>query len=264
MTKINKRLNKIIQIIQENNGASVKDLAFTLEVSEMTIRRDLKKLNEKNIVKNYYGSAIYNSENTNPLLSKSTNSSEYNIFINSSKNETAKDKIGKMAATMINDGDVVFIDNGTTTEKLCKYVDEQSSFNAIILSSNNLNHLITKKNVQITLAGGNFHRDTGTFISSEGELLLKGVRASKVFLSAAGIHDKLGITCEYNYEVEAKKIIIENAVEKILLIDSSKFDKVKPAFIGDLKDINTIITDKEITDEWKEILKSHNIEYVCV
>jgi DeoR family deoxyribose operon repressor len=90
--------------------------------------------------------------------------------------------------------------------------------------------------------------------SPEGIQLINRTRASKVFLSAAGVSEQLGITCANQYEIESKKAIINAALSRILLVDSSKFGKIRPALFAQLSDIDAIVTDDDIPTEWRDII----------
>ena len=107
MSKKLDRTNKLIEILKEKNGASVKELANILQVSEMTIRRDLEFLKSNNIVTKVYGATIYNPSNSIDKLS-----SNYNINDELIKFEHEKNKIGKAAAKLIKNNDVIIIDTG--------------------------------------------------------------------------------------------------------------------------------------------------------
>lgn len=264
MSKKEDRINGLVTILKESNGASVKELAAEFRVSEMTIRRDLKTLEEKNIIDNFYGVAVFNHREDNPLNLKDENEFSYTISKNSHIMEFEKNKIGKKAVEFIEDGDVIAIDVGTTTEKLAQNIENNIGFTALIFSANNLIHLLGKQNVKIVLPGGSFHRDTGMFESLEGLSIVDNTRTTKLFLSAAGIHDKLGLTCAYPYEVAAKKRVIKNSLEVILLADSTKFGNVSPAFICDIDCIDKIITDFGISEKWIKIIKEKGIELIIV
>lgn len=260
MSKKDQRLKNLISIIKNNNGASIKELSQKLDVSEMTIRRDIKILESQNILEIYHGSVVYNPNYDNPTLNKSD--SKYSLASNAILMDDEKSLIGKKAAEFILDDDIIIIDSGTTTEKLSQNIKESIRCTALVFSSNNLIHLLYKNNVDLIFAGGKMRRKSGIFVSLEGLQLIDRMRASKVFLSAAGIHKNLGLTCANGYEIEAKKSIIKNSLEVILLADSSKFDKVKSAYFSDLEDIDTIITDDGISDEWKQIIKDKNIKLI--
>ena len=98
----------------------------------------------------------------------------------------------------------------------------------------------------------------------EGISLIKNTRASKVFVSAAGVHETLGVTCSNNYEVATKKAILNSSFEKILLLHSEKFGKVNSSYFADLNEFDTIITDANLSDEWKNRIDSLKIKEIKI
>ena len=257
MSKKLQRANKIIDILKEKNGATVKELALTLGVSEMTIRRDLEVLKSNNIINNVYGPAIYNPSNNIERLE-----SFYDIENEVVKNENEKIKIGKAAAGLINQEDIVIIDTGTTTEKLAHFIDNELNISVLIYNTNILMALSKKKNIKLIFSGGYFHPNTMMFESPEGISLIEKTRATKVFVSAAGVHENLGVTCSNNYEVLTKQAMIKSSVEKILLVDSQKFGIVKSSYFADISDFDTIITDSGISDEWRKKITDLGIKLI--
>lgn len=259
MSKKDERLNKIISIVKIKNGSSIKDLANSLGVSEMTVRRDIKILEENNIIEVYHGAVVYKPSYDNPVEDEN---SIYDLNLNSQLMNKQKDIIGEYAARLIEKDDAVIIDTGTTTEKLSKHMGSDLKCKALVFSSNNFLNLMMKPNIEVVLAGGVYHRDTGMFESVSALDLIKNTRANKVFLSAAGVHKDLGVTCANSYELLHKKMIIKNSLEVILLIDSSKFGSVKAIHFCDLSDIDTIITDDNISEDWINYLKELEIEVI--
>lgn len=259
MSKKTDRMNQMVEIIKSKNMASVKELAAILNVSEMTIRRDLALLEKENTITIAYGAVIYNP------------SGKENLLLNNYELENAqmtrsheKTKIGIYAASLIEDDDIIMIDTGSTTETLAQNVAPNLKATFICYNVNILNYLRLKRNLNIIFSGGRFHPQTQMFESSEGISLIKSMRATKAFISAAGVHESLGITCVYNYEVQTKKALLSSSVEKILLVDSSKFDTVKPAYFSNLENFDTIITDRGIPAKWKEIIEKKGIELQIV
>lgn len=257
LSKKLQRANKIINILKEKNGATVKELALTLGVSEMTIRRDLEILKCNNIINNVYGAAIYNPSNNIEKLE-----SFYNIENELVKHENEKIKIGKAAATLINENDIVIIDTGTTTEKLAKFINNDINISALIYNTNILMALSKKKNIKLIFSGGYFHPNTMMFESPEGISLIEKTRATKVFVSAAGVHENLGVTCSNSYEVLTKKAIIKSSLEKILLVDSQKFGIVKSSYFAELSDFDTIITDNGISETWRKKINDLGLKLI--
>lgn len=257
MSKKLQRANKIIDILKEKNGATVKELALILGVSEMTIRRDLEILKCNNIINNVYGAAIYNPSNNIEKLE-----SLYNIENELVKHENEKIKIGKAAASLINENDIVIIDTGTTTEKLAEFINNDINISALIYNTNILMALSKKKNIKLIFSGGYFHPNTMMFESPEGISLIEKTRATKVFVSAAGVHENLGVTCSNSYEVLTKKAIIKSSLEKILLVDSQKFGIVKSSYFAELSDFHTIITDSGISETWRKKINDLGLKLI--
>lgn len=257
MSKKLQRANKIIDILKEKNGATVKELALILGVSEMTIRRDLEILKCNNIINNVYGAAIYNPSNNIEKLE-----SFYNIENETVKHENEKIKIGRAAASLIKEDDIVIIDTGTTTEKLAEFLDNDINISVLIYNTNILMALSKKKNIKLIFSGGYFHPNTMMFESPEGISLIEKTRATKVFVSAAGVHENLGVTCSNSYEVLTKQAIIKSSLEKILLVDSNKFGIVKSSYFAELKDFDTIITDNKISEAWRKKINDLGIRLI--
>lgn len=257
MSKKLQRANKIIEILKQKNGASVKELASILGVSEMTIRRDLNILKSNNIVNNVYGATIYN-----PLNNIQKLANPYNITEEVVKNENNKSKIGEIAAKLIEPDDIIIIDTGTTTEKLAQSISDDIKLTALLYNINILAALKVKPNINLIFSGGYFHPNTQMFESPEGISLIENTRATKVFVSAAGIHQQLGVTCSNNYEVSTKRAIIRSSLEKILLVDSQKFGIVKSSYFADLNEFDTIITDSGISEEWINYINNLKIRLI--
>ena len=119
---------------------------------------------------------------------------------------------------------------------------------------------IKNKTNRIILPGGHYHENTQMFQSPEGVALIARTCADKAFISAAGVSNKLSVTCIDQYETNTKKAAIESAVKNILLMDSSKFDKICPVAFANLEDFDAIVTDSNISDEWAKFIKSLEIE----
>jgi DeoR family deoxyribose operon repressor len=259
MSKKNDRLNHLIDIIKSKNGASIKELATLLDVSEMTIRRDLTILEKNNIVNNVYGAAIYNPEYKHEHIEF-----PYEITSEQLKQDIEKSKIGSYAASLIQPNDLVVIDTGTTTEMLATHIRDDINATILCYNANILNSLRTKENLTLIFSGGRYHPKTQMVESQEGISLISSMRFNKAFISAAGIHKNLGVTCVYPYEIATKKAIMQSSLEKILLLDSNKFNQVKPAFFANLEDFDIIITDNSIPSEWKNEIDNLNIKLIIV
>lgn len=254
MKKKNVRINKILDIIKSHDNISVKELASLLGVSEMTVRRDVDTLKMNEQVTTLYGAVMY----TGNTVSATYSDNYYLSNAKSSHNEE-KLRIGTFASSLISAEDVLIIDTGSTTEALARCLNPTLKTTVLCYNSNILNVLLENPNVDIIFSGGYYHPNTQMFESKDGLSLIQGTRANKVFISAAGVHQTLGVTCANSYEIETKKAIYNSSVEKILLADSSKFSLVKSAYFANLEDFDIIITDDNLSQEWIDYIHEMDI-----
>ena len=254
MGKPEKRIAQMLEILKQERGVSVKDLASRLDVSEVTVRRDIEKLKKNQQVNFVSGAVMY----------ASSEDKSYQLLEEEVKNYPEKDRIAQKAASLIEEDDVVIFDVGTTAAQVVKYIPEEINITAVCCTVNTLIELRKKKNVQIIFLGGYFHRGTEMFESQEGIRLLERTCATKVFSTAAGVSEMLGVTCVNNYEIGIKTAAIKSALKKILLVDSTKFDRVRSGRFASLDDFDVIITDQGISPRWKEITQELEIEFYTV
>lgn len=255
MGKKESRIHLLTEALKLRGFIPIRELAQQFQVSEMTIRRDLGVLKKKNVAENVGGTAVYR-----PTTSLSGSALDYNLSEETVKQNIQKNNIGRFAASLIDQDDIIVLDTGTTTEKIAPFVPENKNITVLCYSTNILMALYRKSGIHLLFAGGYYHPKTQMFESAQGINFIQGIRAKKVFISAAGIHRDLGITCVNNYEVPTKHAILKSSLQVILVADSSKFDKIRPAYFCDVNRINTIITDDGIAPEWVETLESLGVE----
>jgi DeoR family deoxyribose operon repressor len=259
MRKKIERSNQIAMLLRQRNGTTIRELSKELGVSEMTIRRDLEELQQTNIVSLVHGAAIYKGD-----VSLDTKKSDYHLLLEKAVNNPEKERIGKAAAHEVKPGDTIIIDIGTTTEHLARNIPQNSPITVLCFTINILFE-VYKKNVQhLIMGGGYYHADTQLFESPDSINFIRQTRASKFFISAAGVSSELGLTCINQYEVGVKQACIDSSLQKILLADSKKFGVIRPAFFTTLKKIDTIITDNGISDEWVKIIEDMGIKLITV
>jgi DeoR family deoxyribose operon repressor len=259
MAKRKDRINYITNTLSLRGLVNIKELSEKLEVSEMTIRRDLELLAKENIAQLIHGGAILKKN-----ISTENEKDSYLITNAESRMIREKMKICQQAASLIEPNDIIIIDSGTTTEYLPKFIQPNMPLTIICFALNILFGLYENKNFKIIMTGGYFHDNTLMFESPEGVEFIKKVRANKAFITAAGVDDKLGVTCATTYEVETKKAAIESSDTKILLADSTKFGKIRISYFADLKNFDIIITDTGIAEEYQKYIKDLGIKLYLV
>jgi DeoR/GlpR family transcriptional regulator of sugar metabolism len=184
----------------------------------------------------------------------------YDLFSEKDKQANEKYNIGKKAISLLEPNDVIIIDTGTTTEYIARLIPDDLPLTIICYTTNVLVEIYKKPLINIIFAGGFYHRNSQMFESPESIELIKRTCANKVFTSASGISKELGITCVNHYEIETKCTAIKSAFEKILLVDSTKFDKIGPAYFANISDFDVVITDSGIEKKWINYINGLDIQ----
>ena len=252
------RLEKLKNILIKSNGVGIKELASLLSVTEMTVRRDLKVLTESGDAVIVRGVAVYRPK------AISVESTVYSIEDEKKVMKEEKERIGKKAAELLEVGDVIFLDVGTTLESMAASIPQNMQITAMCFTLNTMLQLSQKNISQIIMGGGYYHPSTSVFESEAMVPVMNGLRATKAFISPSAADMDLGLTCSVPYDKEIKELEIRNSQKVILLITSSKFGKVKPTLFGSWNQVNVVITDQGIPMEWKDFFNKKGIELIIV
>lgn len=247
MGKKDIRIKSVAKTINKKPDITIKELAKMYHVSEMTIRRDLNVIQNENIL-DQQGTNGFDINN------------EYSFYSEQVKYLPEKEKIAQFATKLIESDDVLILDNGTTTSVLAKYIPTDQNVTVLCYNYQVLSQLQSNGFSSTIFAGGYYHPSDQMFESEEGVALIKRNRATKIFVSASGVHETLGLTCAYNYEVATKTAALNSSDIKILVADSSKFGAIRPGFFAKLTDIDIVITDEKLKKEWVEKLQNLGIE----
>jgi DeoR family deoxyribose operon repressor len=247
------RINRILESLRSGRTATIPELSLKLSVSEMTIRRDLILLAAQNEVRLVRSGAVIRTGFSEGLHAA------YSFASDNPTMGQEKMRIGAKAAALVEPGDVLIIDSGSTTEWLARSLPIEMSVTIICFALNILLEVGSRKNCAVVFAGGKLKSDTLVFESNEGIDLIRRYRANKAFLSAGGVSDSLGVTCVDASEAELKKAAIQCAQSRILLVDSTKLGRVTPSWFASLEDFDAIVTDSGISMEYVEIARSRGI-----
>jgi DeoR family transcriptional regulator, deoxyribose operon repressor len=254
--KQNNRKKNIISLLQQKEKATISEIAGILNVSNMTVRRDLTEMEKEGFIRRTHGGAILSSGTI-------TIEDPYTINKETTRNIRQKSVIGEKAASLINPNEIIFFDSGSTTYFVAKFVDKKMPFTAVCYTFKNAIEFYKWRDVNLVLMGGFLHRESNIFHSINGISQISNIRVDKAFISAAGVDEDLGLTTYFYFEADIKKAMIAAAKQRILVVDSSKFGKVSITFFASLGDIDMIITDDGISEEYKEIINSKGIE-LCI
>lgn len=248
------RKNSLLQILDTTEMIRLSELAATLGVSEMTTRRYIAEIGKQ---VRLVGSYAFLAKGNEDSLSKT-----YRFEKESERNATEKDAIGKAAAQRIKENDVIFFDCGTTTPYIVKHLNKNIDFTAICCSMNIFSILQEYKTTKLFLTGGSYHSKTDVFSGKNSLELIRNIRITKAFISAAGVHKDLGLTCCNQYETDLKKEVMKYSKKVYLVADKTKFGEVKIAYFGDIGQVNTVFTDHNVSDNIKSFFSTCDIELI--
>jgi DeoR family fructose operon transcriptional repressor len=225
---INERYDLIINYLKEKETATVKELTEVTNSSEATIRRDLIELEKKALLKRVHGGATIIDDNIELSMASKT-----------SINKEEKEIIAKFAASLVNDGEYIFLDAGSTTFQIIKYLAKKN----IKVVTNGIDHILelAKYNITSYVIGGQIKETTRALIGIEAyEQLLKH-NFSRAFLGVNSLSYERGYSTPDTEEALIKKTVINLSKKSYVLADSSKFGKDTFCKFGELKDAKTIV-----------------------
>ena len=244
------RIELILGKLKEKGIVSTIELKEELNVAEMTIRRDLKYMEDKNMLVRIHGGA--------KSIVKIQQEKLYND--RKIKYEGEKDYISKLAAALVEDNETIFIAPGTTTEKIPEFIKAKNI--TVVTNSYSIIAEYSELDMDFIITGGKYRKETKAIVPSYFLETISKINVDKCFVGANGVSgNKLTIS---NYEEGLiQKVILDNAKEKFLLIDSSKFGKEAFYTFEETKNLNAIITDKNLEEGilkgYKKITRIINI-----
>lgn len=231
------RYHSILQILSERDAVTVSELSAALDTSESTIRRDLNALDEMGKLKKVFGGATAIQSNSG-VTESTFESRESEMF-------EEKTAIARYAATMVHDGDFVFIDAGTTTYRL---IDFLTNKNATYIT-NGIAHSrkLIQRGFETHILGGKIKPFTEAIVGTTAVSLIHRLNFTKAFVGTNGIDLNLGFTTPELDEGAVKEAVVNKAYLTFILADNSKFRRVFPVSFADIRK-GCIITDS-VPDE---------------
>lgn len=246
------RRKQILELIETRNSISVAELCGILDVSDMTIRRDLRILSNEGLLERVHGGAV----------SRRGRSYEPAYRIRSVEQVKQKEIIGKRAASLIHDGDSVALDVGTTTLELAKALAGTSNLTVITASLPIAMVLSEAPNVRLILTGGVVRKEEHSLIGHIAQRAYEEFHVDKAFIGVGGIHIEAGLT-EYNLEdTLVKKAMIANAGEVIVVADSRKLGEICFAHIAPLSAVDVLVTEDSDSKDMIQSLRSSGVEVI--
>ena len=246
------RRNEILEKLQAERRVVVSELSALYDVSEETIRRDLDKLENDGYAIKSYGGAVIN-ENSNLDL-------PYNVRKNT--NVLGKQKIAALISEMVHDGDNIMLDASSTAVAIAKAIKNKKDLTVITNSLEIALELIETPGCNVISTGGVATGSSFALVGSVTDKTIRSYYVDKAIISCKGIDMYAGFTESDERLANNNASMFYMAKTKILAIDSSKFNKIAFAKIGDLKEISKIVTDKKPEEEWLQKFEELGVECI--
>lgn len=249
-----KRHETILKILKKQKHVEVLDLCEKLDVSAVTIRKDLKFLEEKGLLFRTHGGASLE----NPYINERAVIEKEKISVEE------KNGIAQAATKLIRENDSIMIASGTTVQAFSKFIKPKNRLTVITSSAYVTLHLIHNSNIDILQLGGYMRHSSASVVGSYAAHILENISCSKLFLGVDGIDFDYGLSTTNLDEAQLNQQMLKSTQKVIVLADSSKFGKRSFAKICDLSDINEIITDTGISHSDKKRLEELGIKVTTV
>lgn len=236
-----KRIEEIKNYIYSNKTVALNQICDVFHISKSTLRRDLDDILAEGTIKKIYGGVTAIAENgLKPF-------NERNIA-----NQEAKERIAFAAASEVENGDVIFIDSGTTTFYIINYMKDKKNITILTNSIEVIIQAIPYDNINVIALAGTLNRKTLSLTGAVSAQVLQGYNLSKAFMASTGYSIVSGVTNSSPLESDIKRVAVQRSQKVYLLADSSKSDVVSLITYCQLEQIDTLITDvspsKEICD----------------
>ncbi len=244
------RRKQIMTQLFDKKHLTVKELAATMRVSGATVRRDLKALADEDELLLVHGGATLPRQGDFSFRAKQLRAVE------------EKRVIGRLASMLLMDGDQVFLDAGTTCSEMVPHLKKMQDV-TILTNSARLTLQLNTPGLRVFLIGGEYRPDRMDTVGPMAMSALNQVRGYVAFLGADGLSMDFGPSASDAASAHLHRLVVENARQAVLLVDSSKFGGASLFQIVDWSRISKIVTDREPDEPWKRFFDEKHIAVIC-
>lgn len=248
MVGLSKREEQIVELLQQGQQLSVAQLSRILQVSQVTVRSDLKSLTAKGIILRTRGAAM---GAYHPLLMEKQAS-----------NVAQKEAIAKAAAAMIHDGERIMITNGTTSALIGKYLLGYRDIQIVTNSTLLIPYARVNANISLTVVGGEFRASAEALVGPVAIKQLQDYHVAVTFTGTDGFTVEHGLTTHLAENAEIVRCMCAQASKRVLVADSSKYGKQGFVRIFPLQEIDVLITDAALPSEVAARIRKLGVDVV--
>jgi DeoR family transcriptional regulator of aga operon len=238
------RLTAILTELQKSGSASVKEMSKELNVSFVTMRRDMDELQNRGLLRRTHGGAV----SIEPLFYEPfRNDRSFQAQVEKFADE--KRRIGRAAASLIKDGEIIALTPGTTTTEVIRGIPLNRKLTVVTSTVNVAMELSKRKDLEVFVTGGHLRGEWFSLVGPSAAQSLSHVLIHTLFIGADGVDAKHGVSCFSPDESQLNSTMVKRAQRKIVVVDHSKFGVVAGWKICPTSDIDLLITDAGATDE---------------
>jgi len=243
-----KRRSRLLELVRASRFASLPELAERLHVSESTIRRDVEQLEEQGTAKRIHGGVLY--AGSSPKLT--------HFEIQDATRWAQKKAIAELAVELIEPGDTLLLDGGSTTHEIARRLVGQR-LHVVTNSLPVANLFASDPNCDLIMIGGSVSSRLGVVMGPAADKMIATLRVGKTIFSVAGITEE-GFFNNDLLLVETEKAMMRTANEVIVVADSSKIGRQSLTHLCKLGDVHSFVVDDGISDGWKEKISSAGVK----
>ena len=248
------KANRILDMekyINLKGAASMEELQRQFGVSANTVRRDIAELLRRGAVEKVYGGvcARQASQTLTPYEMRQLSGGE------------AKDLIGRTAAGLVSDGDVIFIDSGTTTLRMIDYLQDRKDVTVITHNLGAIVRALPYENIHVIVLPGSLRRKTNSMTGSDSVKAMKKYNIRSAFMAATGL-SMHGATNSSAQEYDIKQAAVECSDRAYLLVDRSKFGVTGMMIYAPIGSFEAVVTDEAPDGDYLALLRENNVRLV--
>jgi DeoR family transcriptional regulator of aga operon len=248
------RRTQILQIVRSAGRAKVNELSQLFNASSVTIRHDLNELHQRGLVVRSHGGAML----------PDTILRERPVLERLKEHSAEKQRIGARAATLINDGETIILDSGTTTLEIARHLKKKQELHVITNGVNIAAELLDARAVQTFIIGGTVRGESASISGRFSEEMFNQFSADKLFLSGAGCDLEFGVSGANLEETMVNRAMLRISREIILVADASKFSKRSMTRIVPFSEIDTVISDTGLDEQTQIKLRALGCNLILV
>ena len=253
------RFSAILTALQKSGSVSVEDLSKGLDVSLVTIRRDLDALERQGLLRRTHGGAV----SIEPLFYEPfRNDRSFQAQVGRFAEE--KRRIGRAAAALIKEGEIIALTPGTTTTEVIRGIPLNHKITVVTSTVNVAMELSKRKDLDVFVTGGHLRGDWFSLVGPTAAQSLSQVLIHTLFIGADGVDPKCGLSCYIPEEAQLNSAMVRHAQRRIAVVDHSKFGVVAGWRICSVPDLHVLVTDSGATDEMIAPFEKAQIQVIRV